>query len=237
MDILHPHTIMAVFIPKEGESRGIPVPLIYGKPLDWHEARRERANTSIIPCDRVASVFRQQDGMIHREINAKATETQVYLSTDNNYIFFKANIIHTPEGLTLMEYDTQLLYPPEAGTLIEGTRYEGMPHFSELTPGVKAYFESLGHIIDGIHSVWEKPTTEVRSDNYTRYMQAKGKDKPHDPNLARSVTAAGKNAQNLGFTGEVYIQDSMNGRRGTIPCIVVDFYRPGISLSQFKKAS
>lgn len=206
-------------------------PYIYGIPLDWHAARRELENKHLPPCDRRSSIFRQQEGSLRREITIdKATDTEVFLSANNNFIYFIARIIPIPEGFTMMTYDVQLKYPPEASPSIVGRRFKGMPYFHELTPGVKAYFESLGHRIDGIRSEWRIETSNYRSDNYRKYMQAKG-DGPHSPILARTGTPAGENATRLGFTGKVRVRDGQIGSKKE-PGIIVDYFRPGIIVPQ-----
>lgn len=225
--------MVTIFTSVEKKSHGFQNLTIYGRPLNWHAVKEELADTSIIPCNRKSSVFREQDGLTLREIVASATDTKVRLAPkDGTYIYFEAEIIKTDEGFTMLHYDAQLKYPPTADPYLNGKSYPGMPRFSELTPSVKAYFTSLGHQIDGIYSEWLPETPDYRSDNYRMYTLAKGSG-PHNPHIARDETIAGKNAQNLGYTGEVRIRDGkLLGRRRDYPCIIAEFFRPGISLKK-----
>lgn len=209
----------------ENPKSSLRMPIIFGQTLDWHKVQRERQDKTIAPYQRIASVFRANTNSIQLHIEAEATNTKVILSPPKDpYIGFKAEIIYTPQGHCLVEFTAQLKYPPEAGPLLAGTRYEGMPRLSQLTPGVKDYFEScLGRKIDGVLAIWDD---DPRSENYEKYMQAKG-HQPHSPELARTLPA-GVIAQDLGFTGEVVVRDGFHGSRRNIPCVIVHYYRPGI---------
>lgn len=215
---------MALSVTKEGQL--VPPtagPTIYGKTLDWHAVRAELASVKrreILPYQRTASVFRQSEGTLRREIEAFADDREVRLApTADPYIGFKASILHTPQGHNLIEFVATLKYPADAGSLLHRTRYVGMPTLQEIGPSVIAYFEKIH---DKVHGTWAKWDNDPRSDNFVAFDAALRQGLA--PTEAVKKTPAWNSARCFGFTDiGVPTQDEEGNW-------TVEFYRPDATI-------